>query len=231
VSRVLVALLACGCATSQVFVPPEHAARLQRSLAGEERFLAVAFFSTPFFADTTRRLLTPFSPDQVRLLDTPDGSPVNPGPVERTFAPGTRVRILKVEFPTAFVMTGRVLLTPRTLAWVYLDVAGTPKQGPPFVLVLRPGLKTEDEVRSHLDLLLSTADVTPTFEAFSEPVRAAVLAKQAIVEMPAQALVMAWGLPAVKKLELEGTTQKETWTWPDGKRAAVLINGQVTELR
>jgi hypothetical protein len=230
-ASLLSALLLTGCATSQVFVPPEEAATLQRTLAGEERFLRLAFHVTPFFGDSTKKLLSPVAPDQLRLLTNPDGSPISPGPSERVLAPGTPVRILKVEFPSATVMNERVLFTPRSLAWVYLDVAGTPKQSPPFVLVLRPGLKDENEVKTELDRALSRESPQALLESFSDPVRAAVLEKRAVTEMPAEALEMAWGPPERKRFELDGPTKVETWFYADGRRSAVLRDGKVSELK
>ncbi len=229
--RLALLVAVSGCATSQVFVPPDQAAALQRSVAGETRFMRVSFFGTPFYGDSTKRLLAPTSPDQLRQLFNPDGSAVSPGPKERTFPAGTAVRLVKLEFPTAYAMSERVLYTPRTLAWVYLDVSSLPKQSPPYVLVLRPGLKDENEVRTELDRYLSKEDPKAIIDAFSETVRAAVAEKRAIVEMPAEALEMAWGYPDRKKLELEGTSKKETWFYPDGKRQAVLVDGKVTELK
>lgn len=224
-------LLLSACATSQVFVPPDQASALQRSYTGEERFMRIAFHSTPFFGDSTKKLLSPVSPDQLRLLNNPDGSAVSPGPSERVFPPGTPVRILKIEFPTAYAMSERVLYTPRTLAWVYLDVAGAAKQSPPSVLVLRPGLKDENEVKTEVDRYLSKDDPKPMLEGFSEAVRAAIAEKKAIVDMPADALEMAWGYPERKKLELDGNVKQETWSYADGKKVAVLRDGRVTLLK
>lgn len=230
--RVLWALaVLSGCATSQVFVPAEQTATLQRRLVGEQRFLRLSFFATPFFGDSTKKLLTAVPPEHVRLLNNLDGSPMSPGPVERTFAPGTPVRITRIEFPTAYVMSERVLYTPRSLAWVYLDVASTSKQSPPFILVLRPGLKDENEVVSEIDRQLSRDDVRGQLEAFGDSVKAAILEKKAVVEMPADALEMAWGPPERKQLALDGTVRVETWTWADGKRLAVLRDGKVAEFK
>lgn len=219
-----------GCAAPQVFVPPEQAARLERSLVGEDRFLRVSMHQAPFFGDATKKLLSPVDPELVRLLDNPDKTPVNPGAVERTFPAGTPVRIRKVEFPSSLVMAERVLYTPRTLAWVYVDVAGTPKSSPPFVLVLRPGLKTEAEVLTELERYLSREDPAKLLEGASEAVREAVKTKSAIVDMPAAALEMAWGYPDVRRIELVGEQKKETWSWA-GKRTATLLDGRVTELK
>jgi hypothetical protein len=229
--RLLAAVLVSSCATSQVFVPPEQAATLQRSVAGEERFLRIAFYGTPFYGDSTKRLLSPVSPDQLRHLLNPDGTAVSPGPKERIFPPGTPVRISKLEFPTAYAMSERVLYTPRTLAWVYVDIGSLPKQSPPYVLVLRPGLKDEHELRTELDRYLSKESPRAILEGFPETVRAAVLEKKATVDMSAEALEMAWGYPDRKQLELEGAVKKETWIYPDGKRQAVLRDGKVAELK
>ncbi|MEW5737681.1 MAG: hypothetical protein AB1938_02080 [Myxococcota bacterium] len=219
-----------GCAAPGISLPPPDATRLERELTGEERFLRVSMFSTPFFKDDSKRLLTPLPPELVRLLEDPDGTPISPGPVEATFPAGTRVKILKVEYPSASVMMERVLYTPRTLAWIYLDVAGAKRGGGPFVLVLRPGIKSEDEFRSEVDRLLTREDLTARLQALSEGARQAIRTKTAAVELPAEALEMAWGYPEARKVELEGAHRKETWTWAQGARAAVLVDGVVTEL-
>lgn len=221
---------ASGCATAAISVPPEQASRLERELTGEERFLRVSMYSTPFFKDASKKLLTPVAPELVQLLDNPDGTPINPGAVEATWPVGTRARIAKVEFPSSWVMAERVLYTPRTLAWIYVDLAGAPRGAGPFVLVLRPGIKTADELRAELDRLLTRDDPTSRLAAFGEGVRAAIRAKKASVEMPAEALEMAWGYPDARRLELDGTHKKETWTWAQGRRAAVLVDGVVTEV-
>ena len=49
------------------------------------------------------------------------------------------------------------------------------------------------------------------------------------MEMPAEALEMAWGYPEVKKLSFEGQSRKELWRWPGGTRTATLVDGRVTE--
>lgn len=226
----LAAFTLAGCAAPQVFVPAEQAAKLERTLVGEDRFLRVSMHATPFFGDATKKLLSPVPPELVRLLDDTSHAPVNPGPVEHTFAAGTPVRIRKVEFPSSFVMAERVLYTPRTLAWVYTDVAGTPKGSPPHVLVLRPGLKTEAEVMAELERYLSREDPSKLLEGLSDGVREAVKQKNAVVDMPASALEMAWGYPDSRRIELVGEQKKETWSWA-GKRTATLLDGRVTELK
>lgn len=230
VALALCCAAASGCATAAIAIPPEDATRLERELTGEERFLRVSMYSTPFFKDTSKKLLTPVAPELVQLLDNPDGTPINPGKVEATWPAGTRVGILKVEYPTSWVMAERVLYTPRALAWIYVDVAGSPRGAGPFVLVMRPGIKTGDEFRAELDRLLTRDDPASRLAAFSEAVREGIRTKTASVDMPAEALEMAWGFPDARRVELDGTHKKETWTWAQGKRAAVLLDGVTTEV-
>jgi hypothetical protein len=227
----LAVLLLTGCTTTQVFIPSEARPGIVRQVEGEDRFFKVSFFVTPFFGDASRKLLAPVQPDELRLLENTDGTPIHPGPVEQVFPAGTLVRIKKVDFPSSFTMAERMLMTPRTLVWITLDVGGTPKTAPPYVLVLRPGIKDEAEFMSEVERYLGKEDPAPRLAAFTDPVRQAVLTKRAILDMPAEALEMAWGYPASKKLSFEGEKKLETWTWPGGQRVAMLADGRVTELR
>lgn len=219
-----------ACVTTQVLVPPEQRTSIKQRLEGEERYLRLSYFVTPLFGDNTKRLLTAVPPEQVDLLEEPDGAPINPGPVQDIFAAGTVVRVKTVEFPSAVVQTERVLMTPRMLAWVYLDVAGTPKGSPPYVLVLRPQIKDEAEFMAEIDRALSKDDIRPQLSGYSDLVRDAIAKKEAVVDMTAEALEMAWGYPERRQIELDGEKKKETWVWPTGKRKAVLVDGRVTEL-
>ena len=227
----LAALLLAGCTTTQVYIPSEARPGIVRTLEGEDRFMKVSFFVTPFFGDASKKLLSPVQPDELRLLENTDGTAIHPGAVEMVFPAGTLVRIKKVEFPSSFTMTERMLMTPRTLVWIALDVAGTPKTALPFMLVLRPGIKDEAEFISEVERYLGKEDPAPRLAAFSAPVREGVLTKRAAVDMPAEALEMAWGYPESKRISFEGERKLETWTWPGGKRVAVLADGRVTELR
>ncbi len=226
--RALAFLVLSGCATAQVAIPPTQVADLERSLNGAERFLRVSMFLTPFFGDATRRLLTPVAPELVRLLEGTNGKPINPGPPERIFPAGTAVRIAKVEFPSAWVMTERVLYTPRSLVWIYLEVEGSPRNTPLAVLVLRPGLSTEQDFTTELERHLTRENQTARLENFSEGVKEAIRAKLVIVDMPAEAVEMAWGFPESKRIELVETQRKETWRWGDGARVATLVDGKLT---
>ena len=65
--------------------------------------------------------------------------------------------------------------------------------------------------------------------AFSDAVQSAIAAKKAVLDMPAEALEMAWGYPVRRVYALEGERKKETWVWP-GEKQVVLLDGRVSEL-
>src|SRR4051794_27185727 len=117
-AALVAAALLSGCATYTALGSDDRAS-LERDLTGRqsERFLRLSYYVTPFFGDASKRLLTAVPPEQVRLLEQPNGSTVNPGPAERILPAGTRVRISRIEFPTPWAMTERVLYTPRTQPW------------------------------------------------------------------------------------------------------------------
>jgi hypothetical protein len=227
---VLAALASTGCVTAQVALPPTDAADLARALPGEMRFLRVSMYVTPFFGDATKRLLTPVPPELVRLLDGTDGKPLNPGAVDRIIPAGTPVRMTKVEFPSTRVMAERVLYTPRTLVWIYVELPSAPKNAPPLLAVLRPGLRARDEFMTEFERHFSLHPLDERLERLPEHVREAISKKVALVDMSSEALEMAWGFPESKRFELEGTERKETWKWAEGARSAVLVDGRVTQL-
>ncbi len=222
---VLLALLGVGC-RSHTPLAPEDRASLEQTLTGPgaERFLRLSFHVTPFFGDASRRLLTPYPPQDVRLLNDTRGEPMNPGPVQATLPAGARARIVQVEFPTAWVVAERVLFSPRTWPWITVEVEGAPP-GPPLVLVLPPHHKTREEFLAEVDRFLAAQDPAARIAAFSEPVREAIRQKKALPDMPAEALEMAWGYPETVRRTLEGTSRHEEWVYPGGRRRAFLADG------
>lgn len=223
---VLLVLLGTGC-KSHTPLAPDDRATLEQTLVGSERYLRLSMNVTPFFGDASKRLLTPYPPEDVLVLDDTQGRPVLPGPVEATLPAGARARILKVEFPTAWVVTERVLYTPRTWPWVYVQVEGAPA-GPPLVLLLPPHHKTREEVLAEVERFLSPQE--PPLAGFTEPVRQAILQKKTVTDMPAEALEMAWGYPEKIQRTMEGTERKELWIYPSGRRRAQLTDGRLVSV-
>ncbi len=221
-------LVLTSCATAQVFLPAEQSAHIERRLNGETRYLRTSMFVTPFFGDSTKKFVTAVDPKFVRVLNNPDGTSVNPGAIEKILPVATPVRIEHIEFPTTATMAERVLFTPRTLAWVYLSV--TSNKSAPHILVLRPGLKTEDELVSEVERYLTREDLTKRLEVFGDFAREGIKTKMAVIDMPAEALEMAWGPPERKSISLDTDKKREVWFWGDGQRRAVLLDGRVVEL-
>ncbi|MBX5482175.1 MAG: hypothetical protein IRZ16_10120 [Myxococcaceae bacterium] len=221
------ALAWCACA-SHTQIPADERASIERELTSgyPQKYLKLSYYVTPFFGDGTKKLLTPVPPDEVRLLNNPDGTPVNPGPVEKVLPAGKRARVLKVEFPTSWVVTERVPYTPRTQPWVYLSVEGEPNTFP-LILVLRQGIKTRDDFLNELGRYLSDQDPMPTIRTWSDAIQQAIETKSAVTDMPTEALEMAWGYPEHIKVELEGDKRLETWVYPGRKRIAHIVDGRL----
>ena len=220
-----VALSAAAC-RSHTQIPESDRATLERDLTGREseRFLRLSYFVTPFFGDASKLLLSHVPPEELRLLEHPDGTPVNPGPQQGIVPAGSRVRITKVEFPTAWVVTERIPYTPRTQPWVYLEIEGQQRDRP-YVLVLRQGIETNEQFLSELERYLVKADPTAKLAAWPAEVQEAVRTKRAVNGMPQEALEMAWGYPEVVRREREDGTVRETWTYPGRTRVAYLVDG------
>ncbi len=223
----LVALAGCASYTKMA---PEERARLERDLTGRERakYLRLSYYVTPFFGDASKKLLTSVPPDEVRLLNHPDGSPVNPGPIEKIIPAGREVRITKVEFPTSRTVMERIPYTPRHQPWIYLEVEGEPRSQT-FILPLAPGIESHDKFVTELGRYLTDQDPARVMEAWSESVREAVRTKTTVTDMPVEALEMAWGVPELIRKDREGTALKELWVYPGRKRIAHILDGRLVK--
>lgn len=226
----VLALLAGGCATyTSLGAEPRARIEKQFTASREPYFLRQSLYVTPFFGDASKQLLTAVPPEDVRLLNDLGGRPINPGKVEGVVPAGSRVRVQQVEFPTAFKVAERVLLSPRTDTWVYLDVEGW-KGDRPLVLVLPEEVRTEAEFVANLERFLTREDLKPKLDALAPPVREAVKEKRAIPGMPEDALVMSWGPPARRNRSFREGLRVEEWVFPGGRRRAYLTEGRVTEV-
>ncbi len=227
----VLALLATGC-VSQTLLSAEDRSKLQHDLStgpSSVRYLRFSSYLTPFFGDASKRLLTPHPPEEVRLLNDPQGNPINPGPVQALLPAGTKARILKVEFPTAWVMAERVLYSPRTQPWVYLDIEGAPP-GPPVVLVLSPGAKTREEFLAEVDQHLVEHDPAPRLAKFQPRFQEAIKQKKVLEYMPEAAVEVSWGRPESIRRTLDGQQVHQEWTYPGGKRRVFITDGLVTRV-
>lgn len=212
---VSVAVLALAACHPRAVIPEEERLRVAEELDGRARWLRVACWAAPFFGDSTRYLLTDAPVDEVQLLESTSGRRIPPPPGERVLPPGTRVRIKTVEFPSAWLIAKRIVMTPRYHPWAILEVEGDAR---PYVIVLPQEATRLEDVNAELARLLSTDDPRPDLEALSREQVEAIRRKDLVEGMTARAVEMAWGQPEKRRIDRPATT--EDWTWPAGRRAA-----------
>ncbi|HSN92847.1 MAG TPA: hypothetical protein VLS93_16570 [Anaeromyxobacteraceae bacterium] len=215
----LLLLAACAPALQLSDADRERAAA---ELSGKSLFLRVAVNAAPFFGDRSRVFLTDQPLAEVDLLLTPGGGRIDPPAAERILPPGTPVRVGAVEFPTGWVIAGRVVMTPRYHPWVLLQVTGDER---PHVIVLSQTAATFEDVRAEVDRLLGPDDPTALLKSLPAEQRDAILRKEPLEGMDSRALEMAWGQPERKRIDRPART--EEWTWPGGKRRAFLEDGRL----
>lgn len=220
-SLLLVVLVLAGC-FPRASIPEGERQRATRELQGQLRFAKVALFVGPFFGDDSKLLVSDQPPDELDLLESPNGAVIAPPPPDRVLLPGTPMRIDSVEFPTGWLIAKRVVMTPRYHPWVYLSLEGEAR---PLVVVLPQTVSSAEDVRAELDRVLGASDPGSAFRGLPEVQRAAIALKRPTDGMTAQALEMAWGYPEKKVIDRPATT--EQWTWPTGKRKAFLRDGKL----
>jgi len=209
------ALLSLSACFPHVVISDTERDRVFRELSGDQRYLRVAVQAAPLWGETSKLLLSDMPLHELDLVQTGGGTSIAPPRSERVIAPGTPVRIREVEFPTGWIISKRVVMSPRYHPWVLLDVPGESRPG---VIVLSQVVVTFEDVRGELDRVLSKDDPSPFFAALPKEQRDAVLEKRLVEGMSTRAAEMAWGLPERKRIDRPQGT--EEWTWPEAKRKA-----------
>lgn len=219
------AFVFAGCA-SHTKVPDSDRLRLERALPGRTFYLRHAMYVGPFWAHGDKRLLSDGVPGEIPWVVNPAGVPIPPGDPTGVVKAGTRVRIKKLELPTGYNVTTRDPFGPRYNPWLYLDVEGLPAGGQPVLLLARD-VQSYDQVMAEIDRWLSSEDLTPALAQLSPEVRAAVDEKRLVEGMPSEAVAMAWGYPERKEMQPSPEGRREQWTWPFGKRSALIVGGRL----
>lgn len=219
-------LALAGCSGART-VPDADRHALTRSWEGRLLYLRSSLNVMPFFTDASKRLVSPWPPDSILLLEDTRGAPILPGAAEGLLALGTKVRVERVEFPTGLTVTRRPLYTPRENVWIYLSLPGTPR-GRPYVAVLRPRLATREDFQAAMNELFSEDEPSIWMKGVSAETRAAIADKRLLAGMDPDAVALAWGRPEKILQEAEAGVRIETWTWPLGKRTATFRDGKLT---
>lgn len=214
-SRVLIVAIACllvapACASSQL--SSRERLHVELRYAKAQRQTAVSMFVSPFFRDSTRRLLSVHPPEERILLADPQGETILPGRAEEVLAAGTRVTVVAVRFPGGWEGFSRPLMTPRDRPWVELRVDDRPGK-PVFVLVLSPDLKTEGEVVEEVNRLLTTDPIDTQVATLTALEQELVRTKTLVPGVGPRALELAWGTANVRRSYPDGEVRVQEWTW------------------
>lgn len=220
-----------GCVTGFVHMSADDRREAERLVRIQgDRQLRLSYFVTPFFGDDSKRLLSQYPPEELKMVLQPDGTPVIPEPTLKIIPAGTPARILGLEFPTSWAIASRITYTPRFQPWLFLAVQGEPTDTP-FIIPLNPRLATVAEVLAEVDRYLAREDLRPFLTSLSEGMRTDVRNKSARQDMPVQALEMVWGYPDLKRITFdEEGTRTESWEWADGIRQAIVKDGRAIKL-
>jgi hypothetical protein len=223
----LLGLFFAACAGNSA-LPESDRVAIQQDLQSHARYLKTSMRVTPFFQDDGKWLLADRALDELDLIDGTDGQPISPGAPLGILPAGTRLRVERVEFPTALVMAERVIYSPRYNPWVYLvpaDAGGTESalsHGKPFILVLPPQLKTKEDVFAEIDRFLSREDLRPDLKQLTPQIQEAIVQKNLAPGMAPEQVQMAWGYP--EHIHIDETQKSQVWTWPLGKQQATFRN-------
>ncbi len=201
---------------------PEGRETATRALSRQARYLRVAVYVAPFFGDGSRLLVSDRPVGELRLLETPEGSPITPPAATRVLPPGTPVFVDGVQFPTGTIPWSRPLTTPRYNAWVLLSVEGLPK---PAVLVLSNDLASADDVLAEVGRVVTPDDPTAVYAALPESIREAIREKSVVDGMTREAVAMAWGYPY--KIVMDRPARTEEWSWTSSPRKASFLDDRL----
>jgi hypothetical protein len=214
-AALVLTLLAASACTPRVLVPELERTRARDALDGQRRYTRVALSVHPLYGDVGKALLLDAPAAEVDLLRGGNDERIAPPPAQRVLPPGTPVRILEVEFPSALLIARRVVMSPRYHPWVLVSVPNEPRPG---VLVLSQDLATAEDAATELDRVLTSDDPSAAFLALPSDQREAILRKEPVEGMGVRAVEMAWGRPELRKIDRPSGS--ETWSWPGGKRRA-----------
>jgi hypothetical protein len=152
-------------------------------------------------------------------------------PAGREPGPGTRVRVIHVDFPTPGSLVGRPLLTPRYNPWVKVLVnkfdlpPGTPFEDIPHVMVLPLGVADPEDAVRLITQLLGGEDVRQWMNQRSAEVKKAVAHKEVTASMTLDEVIAALGEPDDIEKDFGAEGRKETLHW--GARSVTLVENAV----
>jgi hypothetical protein len=218
-SSAALALVLLGCAGRSALSLEDRQAVLHELRSTPTRYLAVSCVKAHLDA----------APGTTFLLGAPLAEQPKPfpGTTSGILPAGTPVALVDIEFPGAEARLHRPVGSPRDEIWVRLGLPG----GTTAVLPLPDSAHTLPDFWGELGQWVTRMDPGLQTNGWNDAVVEAVRERRVLVEMPAQALVAAWGPPASREVRFEAGGRRESWMWPGGSRTAELLDGKVLEAR
>jgi hypothetical protein len=209
-----------GCAPRSPLTPPERGAVIRDARTEGPRWLQVS--ARPYrLADGSGALaLAPLPPPEWEVGDHP---PPEGQVLDGIIPAGTPARVVSIDFPVGTF--GQKTKHRDTYVLVELD------KKTQAILIINGALGSQSAFWDEVELWLTPLSPASAEEGWNEAVRAAVKEKRSLTEMPAEALVAAWGYPRTKVVRFSANARRETWTWPAGLRSAEFQDGRLLESR
>jgi len=227
----IVAALVLSCAKSYTVIPDNEIKAFNDKIDSQKtRYLAASMHYGVFWDDDRYYYVSPFLPASLTYLSSFSGENIPPPPPIDILPAGTPVRVKEVEFPTAAVVTSRVLKTPRYFPWVYLE-ASTPAKALAAVLVIPAGGKEPvSSIERKIDTLLLTKDPGPELEKLTQKERDAIAHKKVFIGMSVEAAAFALGPAPEISSDHHGKNFEAVWKYYDGV-TYFFTNGKLEKIK
>lgn len=211
---------ALGCAPRAALTPTERGAVLRDARTEGPRWLSISARPYRLADRADAPALAPLPPPE---WEVGGHAPPAGQLLEGIIPAGTAARIVGIEFPVG--PFGEKTSHRDTYVRVELG------KGTPAVLVVDGALGSEASFWDEVELWLTPLSPASAEDGWNDAVRAAVKEKRTVTEMPADALVAAWGYPRSRVVRFTQNGRRESWTWPGGVRTAELQDGRLVESR
>jgi hypothetical protein len=209
-----------SCAPPAALTPTERGVVLRDSRIEGPRWLQVSVRPYRLRESPEAPALAPLAPPE---WEVGGHAPPAGQLLEGIIPAGTSARIVAIEFPVG--PFGEKTHHRDTYVRVELG------KGTEAVLVVDGALGSEAAFWDEVELWLTPLSPASAEESWNEAVRAAVKEKRTLPEMPAEAVVAAWGYPRARVVHFSAYGRRESWTWPGGLRTAELQDGRLVESR
>ncbi len=229
----LFALSLLGGCRSYTSLTAEMRTLINQEHSGQELALKRSMYYGKFYDDSRYLLLSEWPFENTSHLSGMKGNPITPGEQVGIIPIGTKVRIVRLEFPDEENFKRRMLFTPRYHPWAILELLTEdpffPTAGKKLVIVLPMEIKSKEQVDEALSYHLGNFEEIRAYLVALDPeIKVALTHKEAVKGMSYQEVLTTLGKPlAVDDLVKEGIT---TRTMTYGHQIITLVDGLVTDI-